>query len=100
MKRRTFTALFASLATALAFASAHAADYPSKTINLIVPFAAGGPTDTVARLLGQAMAADLKTTVVVENVAGAGGTIGAARVAAAPNDGYTIFLHHIGQSTA
>ena len=100
MKRRTFTALFAAMAAALAFGAAHAADYPSKTITLIVPFSAGGPTDTVARLLGQAMAADLKTTVIVENVAGAGGTIGAARVANAPPDGHTIFLHHIGQSTA
>lgn len=81
-------------------ALAGAADFPSKTITLVVPFSAGGPTDTVARLLGQAMAADLKTTVIVENVAGAGGTIGAAKVAGAPPDGHTIFLHHIGQSTA
>ena len=60
MKRRTFSALFAAVAATLALGAAHAADYPSKTITLIVPFAAGGPTDTVARLLGQAMAADLK----------------------------------------
>ena len=65
-----------------------------------MPFAAGGPTDTVARLLGQAMGADLKQTVIVENVAGAGGTVGAGRVARADPDGYTLFLHHIGQSTA
>jgi tripartite-type tricarboxylate transporter receptor subunit TctC len=78
----------------------HAADYPSKPITMIVPFSAGGPTDTVARLLGQAMGADLKQTVIVENVAGAGGTVGAGRVARADPDGYTIFLHHIGQSTA
>lgn len=80
--------------------SAHADPYPSKPITMIVPFAAGGPTDTVARLLGQAMGGYLKQQVVVENVGGAGGTLGAGRVARAEADGYTIFLHHIGQSTA
>ena len=81
-------------------ASSHAAEFPNKPITIIVPFAAGGPTDTVARLLAQAMGADLKQTVIVENVAGAGGTVGAGRVARADPDGYTIFLHHIGHSTA
>lgn len=85
----------------LASAFAHAADpYPSKTITMIVPFAAGGPTDTVARLVAQSMTTSLKQTVIVENVGGAGGTIGAGRVAKAAPDGYTLFLHHIGQSTA
>ena len=85
----------------LASAFAHAADpYPSKTITMIVPFAAGGPTDTVARLVAQSMTTSLKQTVIVENVGGAGGTIGAARVAKSAPDGYTLFLHHIGQSTA
>lgn len=87
--------------TLLASAFAHAADpYPNKTITMIVPFAAGGPTDTVARLVAQSMTTSLKQTVIVENVGGAGGTIGAARVAKAAPDGYTLFLHHIGQSTA
>jgi tripartite-type tricarboxylate transporter receptor subunit TctC len=67
---------------------------------MIVPFAAGGPTDTVARLVAQSMGNTLKQTVLVENVGGAGGTIGAARVAKSAPDGYTLFLHHIGQSTA
>ena len=75
-------------------------DYPAKTITMVVPFSAGGPTDTVARLLGQSMSATLKQQIIIENVGGAGGTIGAARVAKAAPDGYTIFLHHIGQSTA
>jgi len=93
------------LSTVTAFALvcgtfAHAAEYPSKPITIVVPFAAGGPTDTVARLLGQAMGADLKQTVIVENVAGAGGTVGAGRVARSDPDGYTLFLHHIGHSTA
>jgi len=79
---------------------ASAQNYPNKPITMIVPFAAGGPTDTVARLVAQSMGNTLKQTILVENVGGAGGTIGAARVAKSPNDGYTIFLHHIGMSTA
>ena len=99
MMTRTLLGSFAALAM-LCGSPALAADYPSKPITIVVPFAAGGPTDTVARLLGQAMGADLKQTVIVENVAGAGGTVGAGRVARADPDGYTLFLHHIGQSTA
>ena len=79
---------------------ANAAEYPSKVITVIVPFSAGGPSDTVARLLAQAMSSPLKTQLIVENVAGAGGTIGAARVAQAKPDGYTLFVHHIGHATA
>ncbi len=76
------------------------ASFPSKPVTMIVPFTAGGPTDTVARLIAQAMSADLKQTVLIENVGGAGGTLGAGRVARATADGYTILLHHIGQATA
>jgi len=76
------------------------ADYPAKVITIIVPFSAGGPTDTVARLLAQSMSTTLKAQIIVENVAGAGGTLGAARVAKSAPDGYTLFLHHIGQATA
>jgi tripartite-type tricarboxylate transporter receptor subunit TctC len=81
-------------------AFAHAQSYPTKTITMIVPFAAGGPTDTVARLVAQSMGTKLKQQIIIENVGGAGGTIGAARVAKAAPDGYTLFLHHIGHSTA
>ncbi|HJV74747.1 MAG TPA: tripartite tricarboxylate transporter substrate binding protein BugD [Noviherbaspirillum sp.] len=81
------------------FAHAQSA-YPTKPITMIVPFSAGGPTDTVARLVAQSMSKTLKQQVIVENVGGAGGTIGAARVAKADPDGYTVLLHHIGQSTA
>ena len=84
----------------LGVAGAEAQQYSEKPITIIVPFAAGGPTDTVARLLGQAMGKTLGQTIIVENVGGAGGTMGAARVAKAPPDGYTIFLHHIGHATA
>ncbi|WP_157889149.1 tripartite tricarboxylate transporter substrate binding protein BugD [Herminiimonas arsenitoxidans] len=87
----------AVLASAFSYAQT---PYPTKPITMIVPFAAGGPTDTVARLVAQSMGNTLKQTVLVENVGGAGGTIGAARVAKSAPDGYTLFLHHIGQSTA
>ena len=80
--------------------SASAEEYPAKVITLVVPFAAGGPTDTVARLIAQPMSKTLGQTVIIENVGGAGGTIAAARVARANPDGYTIFLHHIGHATS
>ncbi|HEY2991000.1 MAG TPA: tripartite tricarboxylate transporter substrate binding protein BugD [Candidatus Binatia bacterium] len=67
---------------------------------MVVTFAAGGPTDTVARLIAQPMSGVLKQQVIVENVLGAGGTIAADRVAKAAPDGYTILIHHIGMSTA
>jgi tripartite-type tricarboxylate transporter receptor subunit TctC len=84
----------------LAAGTASAQDYPSRTITMIVPFAAGGPTDTVARLLAEPMTVVLGQQVIVENVGGAGGTLGAGRVAKADPDGYTILLHHIGQATS
>ena len=91
-----------ALALAAAFLALPAAAqdaYPSRTITMTVPFAAGGPTDTVARLVAEAMGRDLKQTVVIENVGGAGGTLGAARVALARPDGYAILMHHIGMGT-
>jgi tripartite-type tricarboxylate transporter receptor subunit TctC len=85
----------------VALSSANAAqDYPTKVITVVVPFAAGGPTDTVARLLAGPMTKTLKQQIIVENVGGAGGTIGAARVAKAAPDGYTLLLHHIGHATS
>ena len=74
--------------------------FPNRTLTIIVPFAAGGPTDTVARLTAEAMGRDLGQTIVVENVGGAGGTLGAQRVANARPDGHTLLLHHIGMATA
>lgn len=91
---------FVLLVAAMAIGSAAYAQYPTKTVTIVVPFSAGGPTDTVGRLLAQAMTKDLKQQVIVENVDGAGGTVGAGRVARAAPDGYTVLLHHIGQSTA
>jgi tripartite-type tricarboxylate transporter receptor subunit TctC len=89
----------AALATPLAAPALAQANYPTRTITMIVPFAAGGPTDTVARLVAQSMSVSLGQTVVVENVGGAGGTLGAQRTAQARPDGYNILLHHIGMAT-
>src|SRR3954453_13923261 len=79
---------------------AFAQEFPSRPITMVVPFSAGGPGDVIARLLGTSMSATLKQPIVVENVVGAGGTIGTNRVAKAAPDGYTLLLMHIGQATA
>ncbi len=76
------------------------AEYPEKPITIVVPFAAGGPTDKVARDLAEALRKPLGGTIVIENVGGAGGTLGATKVAKAAPDGYTILLHHIGMATS
>jgi len=91
----TRRAALAAPVAALA-APAFAQSFPTRPITMIVPFAAGGPTDTVARLISAEMGRELGGTVVVENVAGAGGTLGAQRVATARPDGYTVLCHHIG----
>jgi tripartite-type tricarboxylate transporter receptor subunit TctC len=80
------------LAAGLLVGNASAQDYPTRPITIVVPFPAGGPTDTVGRVLGEHMKNTLGQTVVVENVAGAGGTIGMARVARAAPDGYTLIV--------
>jgi len=77
-----------------------AQDFPRRPLTLVMPFAAGGPGDVMARVLANSMSATLGQQVMVENVGGAGGTIGVARVAAAAPDGYTVLLHHIGMATA
>ena len=74
--------------------------FPNRHLTMVVPFAAGGPTDVLARHLGQAMGAALNQQIAIENVNGAGGTIGTARVAKAQPDGYTVLLMHIGIATA
>lgn len=80
--------------------AASADDYPARPITVIVPFSAGGPGDVIARILGSAMSATLKQSIVIENVVGAGGTLGTNRVAKAAPDGYTLLLMHVGQATA
>ena len=91
--------MLALILALLAASSPFAQQFPVKTITLIVPAAAGGPTDTVARMVAQAMGRELKGQIVVENAGGAGGTIGAGRVARAAGDGYTLYVYHIGQAT-
>ncbi len=92
--KRTF-AFLAALALGLAAGPARAA-YPERPITMIVPFAAGGPTDVVARIVSEHMSRTLGQQVVVENVSGAGGTAGATRCAQATPDGYTIMMGHMG----
>jgi tripartite-type tricarboxylate transporter receptor subunit TctC len=94
--KRLLIATLATLAATTAWA-----EYPEKPITIVVPFAAGGPTDKVARDLAEAMRKPLGgQTIIIENVGGAGGTLGATKVARAANDGYTLLLHHIGMSTS
>src|SRR5687767_5122904 len=80
-------------------AGAGAQQYPTRNVSMIVPYAAGGPTDTVARVLGQAMGKPLGQTVIVENRPSAGGILGPEQVKNAKPDGYTILIHHIGMAT-
>lgn len=80
--------------------TAIADEYPSRPVTIIVPFSAGGPGDVIARILGSAMSAALKQSIVIENAVGAGGTLGTNRVAKAAPDGYTLLLMHVGQATA
>ena len=77
-----------------------AAGYPEEKITFVVPFSAGGPTDTVTRLVAKPMSETLGQQIVVQNVEGAGGTLAAGEVAEAEPDGYTVLMHHIGMSTA
>ncbi len=100
MKLKLLARSAAALAFGASLLSAHADNYPSKPVTMIVPFAAGGPTDTVARTVAGVMSKSLGQQVIIENVGGAGGTIGVSRVVAAPADGYTVLLMHIGISTA
>jgi tripartite-type tricarboxylate transporter receptor subunit TctC len=96
MRRILLSLILLVVAPVLAMAQS----YPDRPITIVVPFSAGGPTDTVTRLVAEAMSRDLGQQVLVENVGGAGGTLGAARVAKAEPDGYTLLLHHIGMATS
>ena len=91
--KRILAAALGVLATAVNPLMAQ--EFPSKNITLVVPFAAGGPSDIIGRLLAQSMTQTLKTQVLVENVAGASGTLAINRVAKAQPDGYTILISHV-----
>jgi tripartite-type tricarboxylate transporter receptor subunit TctC len=97
MKKLVLTLLAGA---ALWASAAQAQTYPAKPITLVVPFAAGGPTDKVARDLAEALRKVLGQQLLVDNTGGAGGTLGATKVAQAPSDGYTLLLHHIGMATS
>jgi tripartite-type tricarboxylate transporter receptor subunit TctC len=84
---------------ALAATGAHAQNYPTRPVTMLVPYAAGGPTDTVARVVAQAMTKPLGQTVLVENRPSAGGFLAPEQVKNAKPDGYTILIHHIGMAT-
>lgn len=94
--KKTVLSLATGLMTALAAAGSAFAAYPERPITMIVPFAAGGPTDTIARIVGEHMSKTLGQTIVIENVTGAGGTTGITRGAQATPDGYTIMMGHMG----
>lgn len=103
LKLKPKTMLIASMvafAAGLAAPALAQATFPDKPISLVVPFAAGGPTDVVARMIAIPMSKALGQTVLVDNTVGAGGTIAATKVAHATPNGYTIFIHHMGMSTA
>lgn len=90
---------WAAIALALAAGSSFAQQYPTRNVTMMVPYAAGGPTDTVARVVAQSMARPLGQTVVVENRPSAGGILAPEQVKNAKPDGYTILIHHIGMAT-
>ena len=98
--RRTMLLGAAAALTTLISLPLAAQTFPNRPITIIVAAAAGGPTDTVARLIGESMGRTLGQTVLVENIGGAGGTIGMARVAKTPADGYTVAVWHVAQATA
>ena len=98
--RSVLMASAAMAATVLATPATAQTAFPDRPVSLVVPFAAGGPTDVVARMIAIPMGKSLGQSVVVENAVGAGGTIAATKVARAGPNGYTIFIHHMGMATA
>jgi tripartite-type tricarboxylate transporter receptor subunit TctC len=95
-----FTSLLVSLLVAGGAAAQAATDYPTRPVTVLVPHAAGGPTDTVARLVAESMTGTLGQQLVVENAGGAGSTVGTARAARAEPDGYTLLLNHVAQASS
>ena len=99
MQRRML--LLAAIPSALAAPASRAQQpFPNRPVTVVVPFAAGGPTDVITRIVSEGMLRHLGQPVVVENVSGGGGTIGAARVAQARPDGHTLLMHHIGHASS
>jgi tripartite-type tricarboxylate transporter receptor subunit TctC len=92
--------LIVGLLLAISASTALAQEYPAKPVVIVVPAAAGGPTDTLTRVLAAAMGNAIKSQFIIENAGGAGGIIGINKAAKAKPDGYTLLLYHIGMSTA
>src|SRR5437773_707178 len=97
MRRIALAALFATLALAV---PASAQNFPSRPVTIVVPFSAGGPSDAMARILAERMKVTLGEAVLIENVTGAGGSIGVGRALRSPADGYTISFGHLGTHVA
>lgn len=100
MNRRHLVTAIAAAALAAGVAPAAAQTFPARPVVMIIPFAAGGPTDVVGRIIAEAMSKNLGQTVVIENVAGAGGTTGSTRLTTAQPDGHTIMIGHTGTHAA
>src|SRR2546425_9869596 len=96
MRMKPRSALFAFAVVFAGLSAALAQNYPSRPVTMVVPFAAGGPVDTIARIVGAPMGKTLGQTVVVESVVGAAGTLGVGRAARAAPDGYTLSIGHWG----
>ena len=92
MRRRDLVALLVGIALVAGASPAHDADYPSRSVRVIVPYPAGGPTDLIARLAAQMLTQSFGQDFFVENVSGASGVRGALMVAASPGDGYTLMV--------
>jgi tripartite-type tricarboxylate transporter receptor subunit TctC len=101
MFSKPITSLLAAAIASMTSVGASAQQYPTRPVSIVVPFAAGGPTDIVARSMADAMGRSMPgANFVVDNAAGAGGTIGVSKVARATADGYTLLVHHVGMATA
>jgi tripartite-type tricarboxylate transporter receptor subunit TctC len=100
MNPSAFMGLLAGAVALMGAGAAAAQDYPTRPITVVVPFAAGGPTDVIARIVTDNMAKTLGQTFVIENVVGAGGTTGVTRAKRSKNDGYTLVMGHMGTQAA
>src|SRR6185312_2910335 len=97
MLNRKFAGALVATLLAVSLTAAQAADkYPSRTITMIVPYPAGGPSDVVARIMADGMSRALGETIIIENIGGAGGTIGTTRASEAKPDGYTLLAASMG----
>ena len=100
MCKRVLAAVLGIVAAGAAQTAVAQTSYPNRPVSVIVPFAAGGPTDVVARIVGEHMSRTLGQQLVIENVGGAGGTTGMTRVAQAAPDGYTLGVGNMGTQSA